>query len=102
VADFKIPKEYKDRLKDAAKQHKFASGETMAQHLIDKGLNQYEVPDAKAPLAERMAHVVDEQGYSSTDELIEHLLERGLMAYEEPVDDPAELEARLRGLGYID
>jgi hypothetical protein len=96
----KIPRSLKARLKDAADKHKFESAEALAQHFVDRGLKVYQAPDGA--LDERLAKVVEEQGYSSEEELIEHLLLRGLRAYEEPADDPAALEARLRGLGYID
>jgi hypothetical protein len=96
----KIPKSLKARLKDVAANHKFDSAEALAEHFLDRGLKVYEAPDGE--LADRIEHVVEEQGYSSAEELVEHLLLRGLRAYEEPAEDPAALEARLRGLGYID
>jgi hypothetical protein len=96
----KIPKDLKGRLKDVAKKHNFASAEALADHFVDKGLTVYEATSGS--LSERLTKVVDEKGYSSEEELVEHLLLRGLRAYEEPADDPKALEARLRGLGYID
>jgi hypothetical protein len=96
----KIPKPLKARLKQVAEGHKFESAEAVADHFIDRGLKVYEAPDGE--LDARIEHVVEEQGYSSAEELVEHLLLRGLRAYEEVADDPAALEARLRGLGYID
>jgi hypothetical protein len=100
MADFKIPKELKDRLETVAKNNKFASGEALAQHFIERGLKAYEMPDG--PVKKQLAYLVDEQGYSSPEEAVEHLLIRGLKAYEESAATPEELEARLRGLGYID
>ena len=96
----KIPKALKRRLKDVAKNHKFDSADAVAAHFIERGLKVYKAPDGSLP--ERLTFVVDDQGYSSEDEVVEHLLIRGLNAYEEVDEDPAVLEARLRGLGYID
>jgi hypothetical protein len=96
----KIPKDLKGRLKDVAKKHNFASAEALAEHFVDRGLKVYEAKDGS--LSDRLSKVVEEQGYSSEEELIEHLLLRGLRAYEEAAEDPKALEARLRGLGYID
>jgi hypothetical protein len=109
----KIPRSLKGRLKEVADRHNFASPEALALHFVDRGLKGYETSGASASspsaqgendqsLEHRVTRVVEDQGYSSKEELIEHLLLRGLKAYEEPVDDPAALEARLRGLGYID
>ena len=98
---FTIPKEFKDRLKKMAALHGFASGDVFGSHLVEKGLAAYGETDLSS-LDPAMTRVVDRQGYSSNEELIEHLLERGLKAYEDPVDDPAQLEERLRGLGYIE
>ncbi len=97
----KPPKELKGRLKDVAKKHNFDSADALVEHFIVRGLKVYEAP-ADAPLEQQLEHVSEEQGYSSPQELIEHLLLRGLRAYEEVEDDPEKLEARLRGLGYID
>jgi hypothetical protein len=98
----KIPKGYRDRLEAVARKHGFANAETFGEHLVERGLRQHGPSDGEAPPERRLALLVDEQGYASEQELIEHLLERGLRAYEEPESDPAKLEARLRGLGYID
>lgn len=102
MAKFKIkpPKSLRGRLDDVAKKHDFASGAALAEHFITRGLKVYggEGDNIDAQIEQ----VVEDQGYSSADELIEHLLLRGLRAYEEAEDDPAKLEARLRGLGYID
>jgi hypothetical protein len=97
----KAPKELQSRLKDVAKNHDFKDADAVIDHFISKGLKVYEAPPDE-PLKKQFDHVVEEQGYSSRDELIEHLLLRGLRAYEEEADDPAALEARLRGLGYIE
>jgi hypothetical protein len=96
----KPPKELKARLRAVAEKHDFGTEQALVDHFVDRGLKVYGAPDGK--IKDRLGHVVDEQGYSSLDELIEHLLLRGLRAYEEAEDDPAKLEARLRGLGYID
>jgi metal-responsive CopG/Arc/MetJ family transcriptional regulator len=97
----KPPKALKSRLEDVAKKHDFDSAKAVLDHFIMRGLKVYNAPQ-DLDLAEQLEHVVDEQGYSSRDELIEHLLLRGLRAYEEAETDPSKLEARLRGLGYID
>ena len=96
----KPPKAVRNRLRDVAKKHDFASEKALFDHFLTRGLRVYGAPEGK--LKHQLKHVVDEQGYSSADELIEHLLLRGLRAYEEAESDPAKLEARLRGLGYID
>ena len=96
----KIPKALKKRLKVVAKNHKFDSADAVAWHFVDKGLKVYKAPEGS--LNDRISFVVDDQGYSSEEEVVEHLLLRGLTAYEEVDEDPAALEARLRGLGYID
>lgn len=102
MAKFKIkpPKSLKGRLEDVAKKHGFASAAALTEHFVTRGLKVYgaEGDDVDA----QIEHVVENQGYSSADELVEHLLLRGLRAYEEAEDDPAKLEERLRGLGYID
>jgi hypothetical protein len=102
MSKIRIPKSYRTRLVEVGRKFNFPTDEAFAMHLIDRGLRQFQLPDASAALASKIAQVVDDSGYSSADELIEHLLERGLRAYEEPENDPKKLEARLRGLGYID
>lgn len=111
MAKFKIkpPKSLKSRLRAVAKAHDFASEKAVTAHFIERGLQAYgadpdpdPAPDPEDDLAARLDQVVDEQGYSSRAELIEHLLLRGLRAYEEHAEDPEALQARLRGLGYID
>ncbi len=102
LGGFKVkpPKDLKARLAAVGETHDLGSEKEVIDHFIERGLKVYEAPDGK--LKKRLEHVVDEQGYSSLDELIEHLLLRGLRAYEKTDEDPAVLEARLRGLGYID
>ena len=97
----KPPKALRGRLKDVAKKHDLGSEKDVVNHFISRGLKVYGAPE-NDNLKSQLEYVVDDQGYSSVDELVEHLLLRGLRAYEEAVSDPAELEARLRGLGYID
>lgn len=97
----KAPKELQHRLKEVAKNHDFGDADKLTDHFITRGLKVYEAPEDQ-PLKAQLDHVVEEQGYSGRDELIEHLLLRGLRAYEESSASPEELEARLRGLGYID
>lgn len=96
----KPPRSLRGRLKDVAKKHDFESDKALVDHFITRGLKAYGAPEGD--LDAQIDHVVEDQGYSSADELIEHLLLRGLRAYEEAEDDPAKLEERLRGLGYID
>jgi hypothetical protein len=97
----KAPKELHGRLKEVAKNHDLGDVDDIVDHFISRGLKVYEAPENE-PLKKQLDHVVEEQGYSGRDELIEHLLLRGLRAYEESAASPEELEARLRGLGYID
>lgn len=97
----KPPKALKGRLQDVAKKHGFGSDKELMEHFVLRGLKVYGAPE-NDDFPAQLEHVVEEQGYSSADELIEHLLLRGLRAYEEAEDDPAKLEERLRGLGYID
>lgn len=102
IGRFKIkpPKELRSRLAAVADKHDFESPKAVIDHFVERGLKVYGAEDGS--LKDRLDQVVDDQGYSSRDELVEHLLLRGLRAYEEADDDPAALEARLRGLGYID
>jgi hypothetical protein len=102
MSKIKIPKSYRPRLVEAARKFKFPNDEAFAMHLIERGLRSFQLPQLSAPVETKIAQVVEDHGYSSEDEVIEHLLERGLRAYEEPENDPKKLEARLRGLGYID
>ena len=102
MTKIKIPKSYRARLAEVGRKFKFPSDEAFAMHLIERGLRSFQLPQLSAPLQTKIAQVVEDHGYSSEDEVIEHLLERGLRAYEEPETDPKKLEARLRGLGYID
>lgn len=96
----KPPKALKDRLRAVGKKHDLGSEKAVVDHFITRGLRAYGA-SADDDLATQFDNIVDDQGYSSRDELIEHLLLRGLRAYEEAAD-PEALEARLRGLGYID
>lgn len=96
----KPPKALRDRLRAVGKKHDLGPEKAVVDHFITRGLKSYDAPEDE-DLGAQLDHVVDEQGYSSRDELIEHLLLRGLRAYEEAAD-PEALEARLRGLGYID
>jgi len=98
----KVPAEFKDRLEVTGKKHGFDSAQAFAEHLVDKRLPQYGIPEEMTKLKAQLDFIVEEHGYSSRDEVVEHLLERGLRAYEEPAESPEELEARLRGLGYIE
>lgn len=100
MADYKIPKALKSRLAEVASKHNLGTAETAADHFITRGLKAYEAPEGS--VGAQLEYLVDEQGYSSVDEAVEHLLVRGLRAYEESAATPEELEARLRGLGYID
>jgi len=102
VSKVKIPRDLQGRVKDAARDHKFDSADVFAEHILERGLKNYDLPNPDAKLQKRMKWVVEEHGYSSLEELIEHLLLRGLKAYEAAETDPHKLEERLRGLGYID
>ncbi len=102
MAKLKIPRDYRARLKTTGRAHGFKGDADFGLHLVDRGLRQYPDGDSEAPLTDRLEAVVDAMGYSSRGELIEHLLERGLGAYETASTDPAKLEERLRGLGYMD
>jgi hypothetical protein len=99
-AKLKIPRSLKPRLRDVASKHEFDSIDALAFHFVDRGLRTYGAEEGD--LGARIERVTDEQGYSSSTELVEHLLIRGLRAYEKAEDDPARLEERLRGLGYIE
>lgn len=97
----KIPAQLRNRLEVVGVAHALGDAEQTARQFVIKGLQACGA-DASSTFDRQLAHVVDEQGYASADELVEHLLVRGLRAYEEPSADPKQLEARLRGLGYID
>lgn len=98
----KIPSQFKDRLATTGGQHGFDGAQAFAEHLVDRRLEQYDLPGSASTLKAKLEHLVEEHGYASRDEALEHLIERGLRAYEEPAESPEELEARLRGLGYIE
>ncbi|MFW6124714.1 MAG: hypothetical protein ACOC46_01090 [Pirellulales bacterium] len=53
-------------------------------------------------LYERLTKVAQQAGYSSTDEFIVHVLEKEAAGADQADDDLAEVEKRLRGLGYIE
>jgi hypothetical protein len=90
------------RLELLAASRGFGSGEELGRHLLERSLLQCPEVNPHSALGLQLDLLVETRGYSSRDEAVEHLIERGLRAYEEPASDPAELEARLRGLGYID
>lgn len=96
----RIPRALRGRIRDVASSHKLGSADEAAMHFVTRGLDRYGAPEG--PLGQRLAQAVEDQGYSSEGELVEHLLLRGLRAYEEPAASPEALQARLRGLGYID
>jgi hypothetical protein len=99
---FKIPGDLDARLATQAEKYDFKSAQEFAEHLVDRRLEQYGIPDSIKKFKKQLDYVVEEHGYSDRDEVIEHLLERGLRAYEEPAESREDLEARLRGLGYIE
>jgi len=100
VRRVKVPRDLRPRIAAVATRHRFGSPRAVIDHFLAVGLQAYGLPEGD--VGERLRRAVEERGYSSVDELVEHLLLRGLRAYEEPEDDRALLEARLRGLGYIE
>lgn len=98
----KIPAHQKERLGALAGEHGFKGADDFALHMIDKGLIQLGDPNPEAKLKDRLEAVVELKGYADREELIEHLIDRGLRAYSEPAESREKLEARLRGLGYIE
>jgi hypothetical protein len=98
----KPPRSLKGRLKAVGKNHNLGSLDQVVDHFVIRGLKHYGVDIESEDIGEGMERIVDDQGYSGRDELVEHLLLRGLHAYEQAEQDPAKLEERLRGLGYID
>ena len=96
----RIPRALRGRMRDVASNHGLGSVDEAAMHFVIRGLDRYGAP--AGPLDKRLSQAVEDQGYSSEGELVEHLLLRGLRAYEEPAATPEALQARLRGLGYID
>jgi hypothetical protein len=102
MSKLEIPKHMKSRLDEVGRAHAFTSGAAFAEHLVERGLLRYAFSNASDPLDAKLEQVASELGYSSSEEVIEHLLERGLLAYTAAEPDRAKLEARLRGLGYID
>lgn len=99
---YKVPRSLRGRIAEVARRHGFASARAAADHFVLRGLRAYGAGEPETRFAEAVHEVVEAQGYATGDELIEHLLLRGLLAYEEAAADPAQLEERLRGLGYID
>lgn len=53
-------------------------------------------------LWERVEEHARAAGYSSTEEFVEHVLEKELARVGEEAQDDAEIERRLKGLGYIE
>lgn len=102
MAKIKAPKALKARLKKAAKQHGYKNADGLAHSLTRRGLKSMGIKVEPKRLAEQVDEVAEEKGYSSSAELVEHLVEKGLYAYEAPDTDPAKVEKRLRGLGYIE
>ena len=49
----------------------------------------------------RAKRCAEEAGYSSVEELVAHAVERAVLEIEEP-EKGADLEQRLKGLGYIE
>lgn len=52
-------------------------------------------------LYERVAEIARKGGYSSVEEFVTHVLERELAHFKDAESD-AQVEERLRGLGYIE
>ncbi len=53
-------------------------------------------------LFDRLRKVSDIAGYASVDEFVTHLIEKELAQIESSGQSDAEVEERLRGLGYIE
>ena len=102
MANLKIPRSYRKRLKEVGRDNGHKSWDDFGLHLVERGLRQYEGDEGSGDLCDRLEEVVDRRGYSSQAELVEHLLERGLSAYDVQGLDRDSFEERLRGLGYID
>jgi len=102
MAKIKAPKALKSRLKEAAARHGYKNGDELARSLTRRGLKSLGVKVDPKNLYNQVVEESGKAGYSSPEELIEHLVEKGLTAYEAPDTDPAKLEERLRGLGYIE
>ncbi len=102
MAKIKTPKALKSRVREAASRHGYKNGDELAQSLVRRGLKSLGIkPDSKK-MYDQVKNASDAAGYSSAEELIQHLVEKGLGAYEDPDTDPAKVEERLRGLGYIE
>ena len=52
------------------------------------------------PLCQRAVQCAGKAGYSSLEEFVEHLIEKEL-ARSEVADSKAEVEKKLKGLGYL-
>lgn len=102
MGKIKVPRDLRPRLRAAADEHGYGSADELALRLVERGLEKHGLDGSAGKLKNRLKQAAEEQGYSSVDELTVHLLEKGLKAYERPGEDPAELEKRLRGLGYIE
>ena len=100
MAKVKIPKDLKPRLADAAGEHGFDSADAFADHLVDKGLKAYDLPDQSAKLKKKLYFVVEEHGYSSVDEFITHALEKEMAQLEDAQSDE-DIKEKLKGLGYL-
>jgi hypothetical protein len=98
---FKIPAEQRSRLEALFENRGHQTAQSFASHLVVRALGLPE-PSAPAVVRATLEARTEQDGYSTVEELVEHLIERGLQAYETPETDPARLEERLRGLGYID
>ena len=97
-----IPGDLVPRLTDVGKEHGFGNAQKFAMHLVERRLDQYDIPESTKKLNAKLDYLVEEHGYADREEVVTHLLERGLKAYEEPAASREDLEARLRGLGYIE
>lgn len=102
MAKIKAPNTLKSRLKTVAKKHGYKNADRLAHSLTRRGLKSLGVEVNPKRLYAQVEEEAEGRGYSSPEELIEHLVEKGLTAYEVPDDDPAKVEERLRGLGYIE
>lgn len=102
MAKIKAPKALKSRLRDAAARHGYANADELAHSLVRRGLKTLGIKADPKKIYAQAKEASLASGYSSTEELIQHLVEKGLSAYEDPDTDPAKVEERLRGLGYIE
>ena len=56
----------------------------------------------RSELWQRVEEHAKAAGYSSPEEFVEHVLEKELARVGEVAQDDAEIERRLKGLGYIE